>query len=287
MILDRIRAKIRRFGSTVVTDNLAAFFVLAFGISWAFWLPMAWMGLSSPMLRILGSFGPGAAALILLAITEGRAGLRAIGRRMIIWRVGIGWYLVSLFGTAAILLPAIGIHLLLGGSGLQWNDPNQWYLIIPAFLQVLFLSVLGEEIGWRGFALPRLQRPLSALGASVLLGTIWGLWHLPLFWTESNFHSEIPFSLFLVQDIALAILFTWIFNNTRGSLLMAHLFHAASNTTIGVLPVIPSDAGGSLRPLVLAVGLLVAATVAVVVVYGPEQLSRRGDKIATPDAKSS
>lgn len=281
MSLDRARAELDRMRITLTQDHLLAFFVLTIGLSWAAWLPMALAGLASPWLRILGTFGPTVAALIVLSITEGRSGLREIGRRLLIWRVGLGWYLVSFLMTPAILLPAIGIHLLLVGSGLRWNDPAQWYLIVPAFLQVLFLSVLGEEIGWRGFALPRLQRRSSALWASLSLGTIWAVWHLPLFWVESNFHSEIPFALFFIQELALATLFTWVFNNTRGSLLLAHLFHAASNTAIGVLPVIPSDAGGSLRPLTIAIILLVVVTATVVLVYGPESLSRQPKESAT------
>jgi hypothetical protein len=92
---------------------------------------------SSPVSRVLGSFGPSATALFVVAITDGRAGLHEIGRRMLIWRVNVGRNLVTVFGSAAILLQTIGIHRLLGGSGLQWNDPNQWYLIIPGFLQLL------------------------------------------------------------------------------------------------------------------------------------------------------
>jgi membrane protease YdiL (CAAX protease family) len=275
MIGDRVPSTARRIRSALGRDYLFAFFVLTFGISWAAWLPMALAGLSSPWIQILGTFGPTLAALIILAITQGKSGLREIGRRLLIWRVGFGWYLVIFLGTAVIILPAIGIHLLLGGDGLEWNDPSQWYLILPAFLQVLILGVLGEEIGWRGFALPRLQRPLNALWASLVLGAVWALWHLPLFWMAGDFHSEIPFGLFLLQELGLTILFTWVYNNTRGSLLLANLFHAASNVAIGVLPVIPADAGGSLRPLWLSVGLLIVVTVAIVAIYGPERLSRQ------------
>jgi membrane protease YdiL (CAAX protease family) len=275
MIRDRVISIARRIRTALGRDHLFAFFVLTFGISWAAWLPMALAGLSGPWIRILGTFGPTLAALIILAITEGMSGLREIGRRLLIWRVGLGWYLVIFLLTAIVILPAIGIHVLLGGTGLEWNDPGRWYLIVPAFLQILFLSVLGEEIGWRGFALPRLQRPFNALGASVVLGAIWALWHLPLFWMPEDFHSEIPFGLFFLQELGLTVLFTWVYNNTRGSLLLASLFHAASNTTIGVLPVIPADAGGSLRPLWLSVGLLSVVTLVIVAVYGPERLSRR------------
>jgi membrane protease YdiL (CAAX protease family) len=275
MIPDRLSITAHRIRTALGRDHLFAFFVLTFGISWAAWLPMALSGLSSPWIRILGTFGPTLSALIILAITQGRSALCEIGRRLLIWRVGFGWYLVVFFITAVIILPAIGIHLLLGGRGLEWNDPSQLYLILPAFLQILFLGALGEEIGWRGFALPRLQRPFNALWASLVLGAIWALWHLPLFWMPQDFHSQIPFGLFLLQELGLTILFTWIYNNTRGSLLLASLFHAASNTTIGVLPVIPADAAGSLRPLWLSVGLLSVLAIGIVAVYGPERLSRR------------
>lgn len=119
MFRDKVVSTIGRVHSTLSQDDLPAFFVLTFGISWAFWLPMALVGLPSPGLRILGTFGPALAALTVLAITAGRAGLREIGRRLLIWRVGTGWYLVSLLSTAAIVLLAVGIHLMLDGSGLQ------------------------------------------------------------------------------------------------------------------------------------------------------------------------
>jgi membrane protease YdiL (CAAX protease family) len=274
MFRDRVDSAVRRVRTALAGTHLFAFFVLTFGISWAAWLPMALAGLSSSWIRIVGTFGPSLAALIIVAISEGRSGLREIGRRLLVWRVGFGWYLVIFLITPIIILPAIGIHILLGGSGLEWNDPSRWYLIFPAFLQILVLGVLGEEIGWRGFALPRLQQPLNALWASLVLGTIWAFWHLPLFWMPEDFHAQIPFGLFLLQELGLTILFTWVYNNTHGSLLIANLFHAASNTAIGVLPVIPADAAGSLRPLWLSIGLLIIVCMVVVAVYGPERLSR-------------
>jgi hypothetical protein len=119
-----------------------------------------------------------------------------------------------------------------------------------------------------------LQEDHSALAASLILGLVWGAWHLPLFWMAGNFHQQIPFSLFVLQTTGFSILYTWVYNNSRGSLLMPHLFHAASNTTIGVLPVLPMETGGSLRPLWLVVGILWIVAIAVVAIYGPERLSR-------------
>ena len=249
------------------------FFGLTFAVSWAVWVPMAVLQIEHPLYK-LGTFGPAIVALALTAAREGRSGLRALGERLLVWRVSIFWYLFSFLSTAAASLAAIGLHVLLGGEAGEFNDPAQLYLVVPAFLYVLFTSVLGEEIGWRGYALPRLQMRLSALGASVMLGLIWGIWHLPLFWMAGNFHQHIPVSLFLLQTTGFSVLYTWMWNNTRGSLLMAHLFHAASNTTLGVLPILPTSAYPTTRPLWLGVGFLGLMVAAVVAVYGPRRLAR-------------
>ena len=248
------------------------FFLLTFGLSWAVWAPMMLLQVDHPIYK-LGTFGPMLAALLLTLINGGKAGIRALLKRLLIWRVSVGWYLFSFLSTAAVALMAIALHVRLGGEAPKFNDPAQWYLVIPVFLYVLFLSVLGEEIGWRGFALPRLQTRYGALGASLILGVVWGFWHLPLFWMKGDFHHEIPVTLFLLNSVALSILYTWMFNHTRGSLLMPHLFHAASNTTLGVLPILPMDTGGDTRPMWLAVGLLWMFAIAIVVSSGP---MRRG-----------
>jgi hypothetical protein len=251
---------------------VAAFFILTYAISWAVWLPLAVAQIDTPLYKI-GTFGPTLAALLLTVLMRGRLGLKRLLRPLLIWRVHVGWYLFSILSTAVGVLVAIGLHIWLGGTPPKFNDPAQLYLVIPAFLYVLFTSVVGEEIGWRGYALPRLQAKHSALGASLVLGLVWGAWHLPLFWMAGNFHQQIPISLFLLQTTGFSILYTWMYNHTRGSLLLAHLFHAASNTTIGVLPVLPMDTGGSRRPLWLVVGILWAVALIVVARYGPKRLS--------------
>ncbi len=180
---------------------------------------------------------------------------------MWLWRVRWWWYLFSLGGTAVFVLAALGLYRLGGGrAALQFNDPNQWYLVFPIFFYVLFFSVLGEEIGWRGFAL---QSSYGPLRASLIIGFFWGAWHLPLFWLPGNFHQSIPLVLFLLQSVALAIIYTWLYNQTKGSLFIAHLFHTASNVTLGLLPVLPTDTGGDMTPLWLTVGLLWAFTLVI------------------------
>lgn len=249
-------------------NRVGRFFVLTFLISWGFWLPHWLLAPQSELLRVAGTFGPTLAALTLTTREEGRAGLRRLWQRLWRWRVGGGWYLFSFTGTAVVVLAALALYRAGGGSApLTFNDPAQWYLIIPVFFYVLFFSVLGEEIGWRGYALPRLQKCYGPTSASLIIGLVWVCWHLPLFWTPGNFHQELPFTLFLLQGIALSFLYTWLMNGTGGSLLLPHLFHAASNTTLGVLPVLPMDTGGSLVPLWLTVVLLWVCTLAVWTAY--------------------
>jgi len=254
--------------------DVLSFFVLAFAISWACWIPAAMLSLDSRLLLILGSFGPALASIVLTRCLCGRAGLRRMLARLLIWRVGLGWYLFAFLGTAVVVLSSIWIHGRLGGAVPEFNDPGQWYLAIVVFLYVLFFSVMGEEIGWRGYALPRLQARHNALVSSLILGLVWGFWHLPLFWIKGNEHQQLSLTLFILQIVAQAIIYTWIYNNTRQSLLMAHLYHAASNATLGLLPILPADTGGDLRPLWIAVGCLWIVTVAIVVIFGPGRLSR-------------
>lgn len=246
--------------------EITTFFLLTFVISWAIWWPTAVFELDSGVMLTLGTFGPTVAALGLTTAAEGKAGLRDIWRRLWLWRVGLGWYVFSLGGTAVIVLIALCLYRLGGGGeNLIFNDPSQWYLIIPIFFYVLFFSVCGEETGWRGYALPRLQARYGSLLASLIIGFIWGAWHLPLFWLPGNFHQTIPLTLFLLQSVALAIIYTWLYNHTKGSLLIAHLFHAASNVTLGVLPVLPTDTGGDLIPLWITVALLSVLTIVVAI----------------------
>ena len=101
-----------------------------------------------------------------------------------------------------------------------------------------------------------MQEKINPIYSSIIIGIIWGIWHLPLFFIEGNFHQLIPFYLFLIQEIALSIVLTLIYNKTNKSLLSVHLFHAASNTTLGVLPILPMDTNNNLLPLYIIVILL-------------------------------
>jgi membrane protease YdiL (CAAX protease family) len=199
--------------------SLVTFFVLAYAITWAL-VPLASVSLAFP---VLGLFGPALAAVIVTAITEGASGVKILLGRVIQWRVSWFWYVVALGLPLALALAVAGIHRLLGGAmpaGL--GDPA----ILTATLALL---VVGEEIGWRGFALPRLQARYGGLGASLILGALWATWHLANVAIPGLERYWYAFPAFALWVIAQTILFTWIYNHASGSILLAWLFHAAIN----------------------------------------------------------
>jgi membrane protease YdiL (CAAX protease family) len=138
---------------------------------------------------------------------------------------------------------------------------------------VILLISLGEEFGWRGFALPRLQERFSALNASLVLGVVWGFWHFPGFLIGTGVPLDLPFGVFLLWTVLATVLMTWIYNNTGGSILSAILFHSAANATFNYLPLLPEWAGqGTTFDVFL--GLVLLAVVAVVARYGARRLVR-------------
>jgi membrane protease YdiL (CAAX protease family) len=239
----------------IVSHPLVAFFVIAFAGSWIVWLPLvlAQDGLGvlsytvpggvSNLLFTLGIIaGPTLAALITTAITGGRASVWQFLRRYIQWRVGIQWYLLCLFGFISVYLLMTSIFL---GATLLHALLQKWSLIfsvfLPAILIVLLRGQLWEEPGWRGFALPRLQPKVGAVGASLIIGILQGLWHVPLLFIpgmifQGKFMFTIPsflggvFSL-VGLGMTIGVIMTWLYNNTQGSLLIVILFHTVWDAT--------------------------------------------------------
>jgi CAAX protease family protein len=270
---------------------LVAYFVLAYGITWLLLGPVALrshglLALPSSLifpLTLVGSIGPFLAALLLTATTTGRGGMRAFFRQLLIWRVNPWWYLVVLFEPALVTLMVLAGTSLLGGPSFNFALPpvvqrpplplpsgvNPWLLIVPLFLLGGLLGgPLGEEPGWRGYALAKLQDRSSALGASLILGVLWALWHLPFFFLLGTTQSTTPFLLFAFGTLANSILFTWVYNHTRGSVLLAFLFHNALNITALYLPL-------SLWNDWQGVGAQCLVALIVVIAAGPARLSRR------------
>ena len=165
----------------IIKNPVVAFVTLTFAISWGFWFPQIFIGREVFILRVLGTFGPLIAAVIVSVLQGGTAGFRKLLKPLSIWQVNVVWYIFCIFSTALIVFTAIGIAFAMGTPQLVFNELEKIYLVIPVFLYVLFFSVIGEETGWRGFLLPLLQYRSGALKASIYIGIIWGLWHLPLF----------------------------------------------------------------------------------------------------------
>jgi membrane protease YdiL (CAAX protease family) len=232
----------------------AGFVALTFALSWLAWGAAIALDVEGAAWRIAGAFGPTMAALI-LAAGAGRAQLRGLLAGFRRWRAPLWVWAFALFATMAVGISALGLDALRGGAP-TWPGAEHWLLMPMIFAWILLFSVMGEETGWRGYLLPRLLGAMGPLRASLVLGLVWALWHLPLWALPGDFHSAIPPSLFLAQILAVSILYTWLWLHSGGSLIIVHVFHAASNTTLGLLPLIPGVGADGLGALWIAVGLL-------------------------------
>lgn len=248
--------------------HLVAFYGLACGVSWALWLPPALVDVGDALRSVLlvaGTFGPTVAALTMLVVRHGRAEARDRVRRLLRWRLGLGWWAVAVLGPVAVILAGIGAAMATGVDVSGWNDPGQWYLAIPVFAYVvLFGGPLGEELGWRGWALPRLQGLTSPVAASLAIGVGWSVWHWPLFLVDGTVQQSTPVAAFVLQIVVSSVVYTWLWNHTA-SLPIVIAFHAAFNTSVGLFPILPEAAGTS-APLWagIVVGALVAMALVVV-----------------------
>lgn len=219
--------------SFIQKHQLSIFFSLTFLLSWFPW----YMGIAPEVLAI----GPSIAAFIVVIIIGGRRGfvdlLRPFGR----WRASLGLWGLAFFGMAVLYLLGIGIHLLLGGELPPFTMIREELNLIPLYLVLLVLAPwqgpVGEEFGWRGYALPRLQKSYGPLTASLIIGIIWGVWHLPTFFAPLGVLSAMVTAVGLVfiipytlTTIANSIFMTWLYNKSKASALLAGIvWHAAIN----------------------------------------------------------
>ena len=241
-----------------------AFFGLAYGIAWLAWgLDIALGGAAQGLITI-GAFGPTLAALIVVGVGEGRGGLRTFLDRLRRWRATGRLYAIALLGPALLALGAALLDTLAGGPApsLARQVPTGFPAgaIIPLLPLVfvfglLFGGPLGEEPGWRGFALPRLLAGFGPWTASTLLGFVWGLWHLPLFAIPGTTQAALPLGAFVLWTIGLSYLFTRLYRASDGTLPVLILCHAAINFFAGLF-VLPAGAFLSARPFLFHLGLV-------------------------------
>jgi uncharacterized protein len=241
----RLAPDVRGFGermtSVLTSKQLESFFALT-AISWVIWLAMVAtsMSIATPVglvLNVIAIAGPSIAALS-LAFALGNGELERLLDGFSLGRPFARWVLVALLLPLGMIAVAIAISVGAFGAPAPVVAMSALGVLAVEFIRILFLGgPLGEEIGWRGFALPRMQVRRSAFGASVVLGFIWGLWHIPLYFVPGTGQQEtaaatglvFAIAAFVVWTIGLSILFTWLFNQTAGSLIVVILFHAAVN----------------------------------------------------------
>lgn len=223
------------------------------------------------------------ASLLMTWLTLGRDAVIALLKRFLIWRVGWKWWMVALLLSPLLQLASVFLTSWLTRVPADFSHPMiRGVVPIDAPLLVLVASWLvfeiltnGEEMGWRGYVLPRLQARYNALVSSLIIGVIWSVWHLPKFF-ETGLGGERSFVWFTIAHLALAVLYTWLYNNTRGSLLLVTLFHASGNTFGVFMPATFAVSGGILSNLEIV--FFVIAAVVVTVAAGAKNLSRTEEK---------
>src|SRR5215208_4498974 len=216
---------------TMGTKTLVSFLALTFGLSW---VPMSLFIVFADQLTpifgemsatnlifLLAVYAPGLSGIFLVWRHYGLKGLGSFFRRLKLWRAPIQWWLFLLLGIPAIIYAAAAI---IGTIGEPFRFAP-WYLLFPALAQSLLLGPLGEEFGWRGLALPLLQRRLAPFWASLILGVVWAVWHAPAFLMSGTPQSAWSFGPFFLGLIAITVIMTPLFNASRGSLLIAILYH--------------------------------------------------------------
>jgi len=280
---------------------VSAGFVLMFAFTWPIdlWAAADSHGWTSvriwPVLPLLVGYGFVAASLVMTGVLDGRAGIGRLLRQFLVWRIGLLWYVVVLLGAPIVDLAAIAVHVLLGGAVPDFTQPFARQVVGPLdlgialplfFLMGVFTN--GEEIGWRGYATPRLQAGHTALTAALVVGMVSALWHVPKALTAGS-GQDYPFWLFVLDTIAKAMVFAWVYNSTGGSLWAVTLLHASVNTSVVFLPIL-RGAPDAVRLTAISIGLHCLVAIVVVLATGPALGARSrgtprpavGSRSATP-----
>jgi CAAX protease family protein len=273
--------------------SLFTFFAVVYVVSWSLFAAGAAIAARagpatsgllfvSGAVTFLGVITPSFVALALTARGQGRAGALALLRRTVQGSVGARWYAFAIGYFAAIKLSAALLHRLATGA---WPRFGQTPLIVMAGAILLSTPVqAGEEIGWRGYALPRLAH-LGLGGASVVLGVLWACWHLPFFFIRGTDTLGQSFPVYLIQVTAISVAMAWLYWRTQGSLLLVMLFHAAINNTKDI---VPSAVPGATNPLALSPSLVAWLTLALLWICAAYFLARmRGVQLKGPGETSN
>ncbi|UGT64243.1 CPBP family intramembrane glutamic endopeptidase [Nocardia asteroides] len=244
--------------------RLIGFFVTAFALTWVWWIPAALiergvLSLELPWIALMipGGLGPLVAALIWAGRRTGGDGIRPFLRRAFRWRAAPRFYLLATVGMAALILGTVPVHLLAGAS---WDGAGALSGLVALPAVLVFTFVLGggidEEFGWRGFALPRLQALLPIWAANLLLGLLWSLWHLPLWWNPAVAQSDLNFPLYIVSTTGFCFVLGWLYNASAGNVMVVVTAHTFANLAYGLQ-------AGAIEPVYQWVDVVVMAAAGV------------------------
>jgi CAAX protease family protein len=218
-----MRSWVRRF-------PLAAYFILVFGVLLLLFLALR--ATAPPVVAVLvGSWLPNVIAVVVTGMAEGRQGLGALFGRVVQWRFGLQWYAAALLGPAAVAFVTVGLYALLGHPVPDFAPAEA---LLPIALMSLVAGATGEELGWRGMALPRLQIRWNVLVSGLVLGVLWGLYHLPAWWMPGTPQAGAPFTAFMLCVVPFNLFISWVFNHAGGSLIAAFLAHFGFNLIVNV-----------------------------------------------------
>jgi uncharacterized protein len=239
----------------------------------------------------LGAFSASLAAIILAAIEGRKGGVRELLGRFLIWRVGLRWWAFALLFGVIPAVAALYLFNLFGGPAVTWAGLKPLSSFVPLLIILTVLAGMGEEFGWRGFAMPRLQARYNALVSSLIIGLLWGIWHIPLFLTDGTIQSKwlaeagwIAPVGYAVFCMAWSIQYTWVFNNTKGSVLLAAVIHGAVNAWNGYIDIYRGNFGG----ILVYMALSVIVSIIIVIAAGPAHLSRTKERnVLGPESESA
>jgi membrane protease YdiL (CAAX protease family) len=260
---------------------IVAFYILAFAISWLGWIPGAlyergMFPFTSPLFNLLGGVGPTLAAVIVILARREENGIRNLFGGLLRLRASAGWYVVTFgFWIVVTLLAMLGVGIL-SGQGFPAVGQFAWGSL-PLILVTMLLSNVWEEIGWRGFALPRLQERYGDLMIAIIMGVLWEIWHLPLILSPASPMSSVPWYGGVLFSISLTVIYTWLYQNTARSLFFVTIFHAMSNTAAFVT----LELGAYASSYLYVVGVTVIVATAIILIYGPQRFTKkRAEEIA-------
>jgi membrane protease YdiL (CAAX protease family) len=260
---------------------LVGYFLLAFGLQWLWEIPIfaIWHQQKFGPWVLLS---PSIAGFLMAWIIDGRVGVLQLLRRMVQWRVGLRWYAIALLCVPVLLFLGI-LHVPGAFAAFQLPGISFLFTYVLVFALTLLTAPLAEEAGWRGFALPHLQTRHGPLRGTLVLGSLWAFWHLPIWLFIPGYVGAgsgflgigIPFLGWAVMTVAETVIFTWVFNHSRGSILLAVLFHTSVNVTYATLPGAffptlfpPERFATTAIPIFFEIGFVLVASLVVVATRG-------------------